>query len=419
MIKEIFKKIVNNKFLRTVLLKTKRSFAFKLLILGFTIIITFSTAVYYVEKKNIKYIEDNGKKVEDTANSSNIRNFEDSIWWAIVTSTTVGYGDFYPKTGPGRAAGVLLMLFGITLMGVITGNIASLLVEKQLREDRGLKDIKLKNHFIICGWKRDMGKVLKDIMDKNKSFLPSEFVLINTADQDMIENLKSEKQFAEIHFIHGDFIDERVLTRAKLKGAKKILILADILVQGSVKEVDSRTVMGIITIKAISKFVYACAELLDSKFERYLTSANCDEIIMSSDYNRSLIANASAGGGMSHVISELLNVNADISINIVEFPDNFIGKTYKEGFEYFMSRDRSILIGILENTGNFFERKKAAIREAQKTPDISKLVDKLKSVKSLAANQPIINPIPEYEIVKYSKAILIDGRKQDKTRKTG
>ena len=188
-----------------------------------------------------------------TNSSSNIRSLKDAVWWAFVTSTTVGYGDYYPKSNAGRLTGILLMFFGVSLVGVITGNIASALVEKQLKEGRGLKEIKLKNHFIICGWKRDMADVLYHIMEKNKDFLPSEFVLINTADPAEIDNLRSDSRFAHINYIHGDYIDERVLNRANLKEAARVIVFADRMVQGSVQEVDSRTVMTIITIKSISK----------------------------------------------------------------------------------------------------------------------------------------------------------------------
>ena len=383
---------------------------FKLILAGFLVLMTFSVAIYYVEKNHIVYTVDNGQRIEDSDNSSNIRSFEDSIWWTFVTSTTVGYGDYFTKSTAGRIVGILLMFFGISLMGVITGNIASFLVEKQLKEDRGLKEIKLRNHFIICGWKRDMTQVLYDILEKNKSFLPTEIVLINQATPELIENLRSDKKLAGINFIHGDDIDEQVLRRANIKTAKKVLVLADNLIAKSVSEIDSRTVMTILTIKSISKSVYAAAELLDSKFARYLQSANCDEIILSSDYNRSLIANASAGSGISHVISELLNVNTEVSINTLDIPSEFNGKTFAELSEYYLARNRSILIGILENTGNFYSRKKDAIKEAQKTPDISTLVDNLKVVKTLIPNLPVMNPLPDYEIKEYSKAIIIDGR---------
>src|SRR5208337_1112767 len=115
----------------------------------------------------------------------------------------------------------------------ITGNIASLLVEKQMREERGMKTVTYKNHFIICGWKRDMSRVLKDIINTNKEFISSELVLINTAGADEIEMIKNDPLLSGINYVHGDYIDETVLKKANIKFAKKIIVLADRLVNGS------------------------------------------------------------------------------------------------------------------------------------------------------------------------------------------
>ncbi len=61
---------------------------------------------------------------------ANIVSFGDSLWWALTTMTTVGYGDRYPTTGEGRLVAVGLMLVGIGLLGVVTATLASWFVEK-------------------------------------------------------------------------------------------------------------------------------------------------------------------------------------------------------------------------------------------------------------------------------------------------
>jgi len=67
---------------------------------------------------------------ERTNPEANITGFGDAAWWAIVTMTTVGYGDRYPTTGVGRLAAVALMLAGIAVLGVVTATLASWLVEQ-------------------------------------------------------------------------------------------------------------------------------------------------------------------------------------------------------------------------------------------------------------------------------------------------
>lgn len=53
------------------------------------------------------------------------RSFSDSLWWAFVTATTVGYGDISPTTIFGRVIAVLLMIVGIGTIGMLTGTVAT------------------------------------------------------------------------------------------------------------------------------------------------------------------------------------------------------------------------------------------------------------------------------------------------------
>jgi voltage-gated potassium channel len=51
--------------------------------------------------------------------------FSDSLWWGIVTLTTVGYGDVVPITTSGRWAAVVIMITGIAVLGTLAGTLAS------------------------------------------------------------------------------------------------------------------------------------------------------------------------------------------------------------------------------------------------------------------------------------------------------
>lgn len=84
-------------------------------------------------------------RVERYADGSNIRSFGDSLWWACVTMATVGYGDYYPVTVPGRLLAVVLMMGGIAIVGTASATIVSYLNERtqhlrrhdDSRDDRG------------------------------------------------------------------------------------------------------------------------------------------------------------------------------------------------------------------------------------------------------------------------------------------
>lgn len=71
---------------------------------------------------------------------ANITSFADALWWATATMTTVGYGDRYPTTGTGRLAAVALMMGGITILGVVTGTLASWLIEHVSQSEQGQTD---------------------------------------------------------------------------------------------------------------------------------------------------------------------------------------------------------------------------------------------------------------------------------------
>ena len=68
--------------------------------------------------------------VESSEPGAMIRDLPTAYWWTFTTLATVGYGDVYPVTGIGRVIAVIVMLYGVGLVAVATGALASWIIEK-------------------------------------------------------------------------------------------------------------------------------------------------------------------------------------------------------------------------------------------------------------------------------------------------
>lgn len=387
------KKIKKRSFRHNLQLFIKTSSWLKIVSFLFLVVLISSAIVFIIEQPG----------------NSGFKTFFDSVWWSIVTVSTVGYGDRLPDTFYGRIIAVATIFIGMGIMGTITGRIASILMERQMKEEQGLLDYtNSKDHFLICGWKREMNEILHEILNANPEFTPLDLILLNKAPADDVKALRSDSELKGFRFVNGDMVEERELMRAGIKGASRVLVMADYLTKGDLRQIDSKTVMTVMTIKNLNKKAYVCAELLDTKFEKYLKLSHCDEVLLSRNFSRAVLSSASSGAGLSHVLDQLMSRDSDTGISTKSFPNSFIGKTYGDLVAHYMKKNIQ-LIGLLENTGNIMERKRDALREAQMNPDISALIPELQNVKNLESNKPVINPPRDYVINKYSRGITIIG----------
>jgi len=74
-------------------------------------------------------------RLEYQAPDATITTIGRSFWWAMVTTTTVGYGDEYPVTVWGRVVAVGVMLVGIGLIGTVSATVASWFVARRREND--------------------------------------------------------------------------------------------------------------------------------------------------------------------------------------------------------------------------------------------------------------------------------------------
>ena len=99
----------------------------------FMIFFVLTIIMFYLASVGIYYFE-------NEAQPESFRSIFDSMWWAVSTLTTVGYGDVYPITVGGKIFTSIILLIGLCVIGVPAGIVASALNEVSDQEKKEKKE---------------------------------------------------------------------------------------------------------------------------------------------------------------------------------------------------------------------------------------------------------------------------------------
>ena len=275
------------------------------------------------------------------------------FWWAIVTMTTVGYGDFSPETPEGRMFAVFIMFAGITLVSLLTASISSIFVAQKIREGKGLEKLNLSDHFILCGWNSNANKIINSIQLLNHNQRKIDLVLINDLSEDEITQLKTRFSKIKIHFVSGDFAQEETLHRASIVDSDTVIIIPNNL-DNDQNSHDEKTIFATLTIKSIDASIRVVAYLLDRENLTHIKRAEADEVVVSDDFSLNILASHVIDPGVPQLSNQLINTNSDSRFIRKLIPQNFVGKKYGELFNHYRDKNGALLVGLYyedENLG--------------------------------------------------------------------
>ena len=328
------------------------------------------------------------------------------FWWAFVTMTTVGYGDFAPKTTSGRVLAVFIMYGGILMTALLTASISSIFVAKRIREDKGLEKLNIIHHILVCGWNKNANRILDSLLSLsgNKKM---DIVLINEESEDAMAAIKNKYRNQNFKFVRGDFTRETILERANLKGASTAIILPiESLEAGS--HPDEKTILATLTIKTLAPSVRVVAYLTERENLTHIKRANADEVILSDDFGAYMVASHVMEPGVPQTIEALLDSHSTSHFHRTDIPSEFVGKPYTELFNYFREKHGWVLVS------TFSEEEQIGIGEilSSDTSALDAFIErKLKeaghSLTEESKTSVIVNPGQDYVITENEKAIVV------------
>jgi len=263
-----------------------------------------------------------------------------AMWLSVVTLTTVGYGDITPTTIAGRIIGVIIMMFGIGILGMFTASVASFFVEKKLKEDRGMKSFDCKDHIIICTWNLSTTDIIHELRSDSRT-ADTPIVLIADIELKPIED-------DNLFFINGEANEEN-LNRANISESKTVIVLGDDRLEADNR--DAKVVLTTLTIETMNPDIYSIVQLEKESNARHCERAKADEIIIRSEFSNRLISRSALDHGITKVISSFLSSREGDEILIIPVPEKLAGNNFLHVFTQMKSNENVIVMAIQHGEG--------------------------------------------------------------------
>lgn len=283
--------------------------------------------------------------------SDQFHNLGQGLWWALVTMTTVGYGDMVPGTTAGKVIAAVVMFSGIALVSIFTAAVSSLVITTRINEGKGLSQVRARNHIAILGWNSSgeeiIQSILEDAIRENRTI-----VLVNKLNPEDAEQIIHKFQDIQIKFVYGDFTDETILSRANIKHAYAAIILPDQSDPAKPKS-DESTILATLSVKSMEPKVRVIAHILEPENEAHLRRANADRIVVSNKYSGFLLASHVTAPGVPEALDLLLSAQQGIRLGRRKVPHSMNGKTFFELSNYFKNETDSIVIGFIKQEKGF------------------------------------------------------------------
>lgn len=250
-----------------------------------------------------------------------------AIYWGIITSFTVGYGDIVPISEVGRMCASIMTILNIIFISILTAGFSASFINKLLElKEGGIKMKDLKDHIVICGYNETSEEILKKIMENNIDKEKPVVLITNVDKKDLGIELSKY-----IIYKRGDFIIENNLLDIAIEKASDVIIVGEKLANLNERDTDARTALAGMLIKTLNPNCKLYVEvLLDEDAEIFKKRIKAREVLIHGQILGKILFSSILNPGNTNLIETLINIETGIrKIKVKEFGNV---KNFKEVF---------------------------------------------------------------------------------------
>ena len=281
----------------------------------------------------------------------NVDTTWDGIWWALVTLTTVGFGDISPVTPLGRVVGGVLMILGMFTLATFAGVVGTTLLRSvlSLREEQfrmgGYID-----HIIVCGYEAGAEMIFDTLMEEID---PERQAVVVFGPGERVANLPPE-----LVWVSGDPTKESELDKVRLTHAAAVVLVGSRAVLP--QQADATTILTAFTMRSYlarrggkerrRRGLYIVAEILDEENIEHAYAAGADEVIETTRLGFSLLSHAVVMPGTAAVMSRVVTSGAHSVF--VGYSGAAESRTFGDLAKWLKHEHDALLIGIHGTDGD-------------------------------------------------------------------
>jgi voltage-gated potassium channel len=233
----------------------------------------------------------------------------DSFNWGIAT--VLGQGDPGFVTSPGgRVISWLLILFGVAMLGMITGALVALVIDFLLKEGQGLGASGYRDHIVVCGWNATARDLINELRGDDYKI---KVVVLTDADKNPAGS--------GVYFVRGDPTNADDLARAGIADASAALVFP---ADGS-DDADMRSILTVMAIESVAPGVRTVAEVNNPRHEAHFRRADVDELLVTSKIASHLLARSALYPGLSALVTDIVSGGEGSELYRITLPEEYIG----------------------------------------------------------------------------------------------
>jgi len=266
--------------------------------------------------------------VEHTHELAKVKTPGEGIWWALVTLTTVGYGDYAPVTDLGRVIGAVLMVGGMFTLALFAGIVGHTLLSAVLsmREEQ-FRMSNYVDHIIVCGYEKG-STLLLDTLREEMDLDVHRVVLF--ADHERPADVP-----ASFLWVRGDPSKESELDKVRLSHARALIVVGSRNV--SPPQADANTILTVFTTRSYlanqervhrrKAPLHLVVEILDSENVAHARAAGANEVIESRRLGFAMISHTVRYPGAADAAATMVSAG-DQNLYVGERPAEVEAETF-------------------------------------------------------------------------------------------